>query len=409
MRAQGTNLSHVKTTLAAFTANAAGSDFAPGTGAGVCETCHTTTTYYNNTGTGAPHETGVCSTCHTHDTGFTPPVDAADTPHDGITDCTLCHDGDDYAAGATLDNVKCLACHDGGTATLVETHHTPADLNCTDCHNVMRAQGTNLSHVKTTLAAFTANAAGSDFAPGTGAGVCETCHTTTTYYNNTGTGAPHETTVCTTCHTHDAGFTSSGGSIPAPHDQQACNSCHILEPDYVTPVANSECQFCHDSSAPGSNGVGWGDCRTETGTTSILAGTSTRNVSLTTPLADTTKAFLLVDSAGPQATVYGRDHTVSGYIAGTNTLTFEREGTTGQAEVSYSVVECMYTEFSVQRGEIQLANGVDLNTQTLGTPLTDLARSMVIVNARTSVNADQHHQASVIGQLLSSRSNDPES
>jgi hypothetical protein len=157
---------------------------------------------------------------------------------------------------------------------------------------------------------------------------------------------------------------------------------------------------CHDASAPGSNGVGWGDCRTETGTTSILSGTSTRNVSLTTPLTDTTKAFLLVDSAGPQATVYGRDHTVSGYIAGTNTLTFEREGTTGQAEVSYAVVECMYTEFTVQRGEILLANGVDLNTQTLGTPI-DVTRSMVIVNARTNVAADEQHQASVIGQLLS--------
>jgi hypothetical protein len=263
----------------------------------------------------------------------------------------------------------------------------------------MRAQGTNLSHIKTTLAAFTANAAGSDFADNSGTKLCETCHTTTTYYNDSGTGAPHETTVCTTCHTHDAGFISSGGSIPAPHDQQSCASCHILEPDYVTPVANSECQFCHDSSAPGSNGVGWGDCRTETGTTNILAGTSSRNVSLTTPLADTAKAFLLVDSAGPQATEQGRDHTVSGYIAGTNTLTFEREGTTGQAEVSYALVECIWTELTVQRGEITLASGVDINTDTLATPV-DPTRTMVIVNARTNRAADEQHQAHVIGQLF---------
>ncbi|UCH80863.1 MAG: cytochrome c3 family protein, partial [Nitrospiraceae bacterium] len=203
---------------------------------------------------------------------------------------------------------------------------------------------------------------------------------------------------CRGCHTHDTGFAPSGGGIPAPHDVQDCNTCHTAEPDYATPVTNTACQSCHDSSAPGSNGVGWGDCRTETGTTTILSGTTTRNLSLTTPLADTTKAFLLVDSAGPQSTQDGRDHMVSGYISGANTLTFEREGTSGQAEVSYSLVECLYTEFSVQRGEITLANGVDLNTDTITT--IDPARSIVIVNARTNVAADEQYQAHVIGQLV---------
>ena len=185
---------------------------------------------------------------YTNDTGLTPPVDSADTPHDGITDCTLCHDGDDYVAGATLDNAKCLACHDGGTATLVETHHTPPDLNCTDCHNVMRAQGANLSHIKTTLAAFTANAAGSDFAPGTGAGICETCHTTTTYYNDSGTGTPHDTGVCTTCHTHDTGLTAPNDPADTPHDGITdCTLCHDGD-DYVAGATldNAKCLACHD-------------------------------------------------------------------------------------------------------------------------------------------------------------------
>ena len=120
-----------------------------------------------------------------------------------------------------------MGCHDGTPATLVETHHTPGELNCTDCHNVMRAQGTNLSHIKTTLAVFTANAAGSDFAPGTGAGICETCHTTTTYYNDSGTGAAHETGVCTTCHTHDTGFTPPNDPADTPHDGITdCTLCH---------------------------------------------------------------------------------------------------------------------------------------------------------------------------------------
>jgi hypothetical protein len=254
MRSQGANLSHVKTTLASFTANGAGSDFADYSGTKVCETCHTTTVYYNNNGTGAPHEIGVCTNCHTHDTGFMPIGDPPDPSHLFITDCTLCHDPGTYIPGATLDNAKCLACHDGLSATLVETHHTPGDLNCTDCHNVMRDQTPNIKAIKLTLAAFTANAAGSDFAPGTGAGICETCHTTTTYYNNTGTGAPHETWVCTTCHSHDIGFTLSCGGDPAdvPHSGitncEACHSGSCLSGDYVVnaQIPNSKCLACHD-------------------------------------------------------------------------------------------------------------------------------------------------------------------
>jgi hypothetical protein len=251
MRDQSPNIKHVKTSLAVFTANAAGTDFADGSGAKICETCHTTTAYYNNTGTGAPHETDVCTNCHTHDTGFGPPIIPPPGPHDVITDCTLCHDPGTYVIGATLDNNKCLACHDGATATLVETHHTPADLNCTDCHNVMRSQFPNLYSIKTTLAAFTANAAGTDFADNSGAKICETCHTTTAYYNNTGTGAPHDTGVCTTCHTHRAGFTYLCDLPDQPHDGNGCATDCTLCHDPGTYVAgatldNAKCLACHD-------------------------------------------------------------------------------------------------------------------------------------------------------------------
>ena len=41
-------------------------------GTGVCEVCHTTTRYYNNTGTGEPHYEFPCYTCHTHERGFLP-------------------------------------------------------------------------------------------------------------------------------------------------------------------------------------------------------------------------------------------------------------------------------------------------------------------------------------------------
>jgi len=262
MRAQGTNLRHVRTTLATFTANAAGSDFANGTGSGVCETCHTTTKYYNNTGTGAAHETGVCTTCHTHQAGMVPPTDYADAPHDVITDCSLCHDPGTYVIGATIANTKCLGCHDGSQATQVDTHHGDVGTsfpsmskNCIDCHNPMRTQGTNAFHVRTTLATFT----GSDFVHGAPNydGICETCHTLTQQYRNNASSPVTDHNVgstCTNCHTHNGAFLGVGGTPPPPHDTQACNTCHTGA-SYTDPIVDSACLSCHDETAPGSGNL----------------------------------------------------------------------------------------------------------------------------------------------------------
>jgi predicted CXXCH cytochrome family protein len=41
-------------------------------GTGVCEVCHTTTKFYNNTGTGEPHFPYSCYTCHPHARSFLP-------------------------------------------------------------------------------------------------------------------------------------------------------------------------------------------------------------------------------------------------------------------------------------------------------------------------------------------------
>ena len=138
--------------------------------------------------------TGVCTNCHTHGGGFVPPVDPADTPHNTITDCTECHDGDDYSAGAILDNNKCLVCHGpSGSAILVETHHTPGDLDCVECHNVMRPQS-NGKHIRSlinaTTVVFTGSGQASDFihqGPNYD-GICEVCHTSTTYNRNNSSG-----------------------------------------------------------------------------------------------------------------------------------------------------------------------------------------------------------------------------
>jgi hypothetical protein len=49
---------------------------------------------------------------------------------------------------------------------------------------------------------------------------------------------------------------------------------------------------------------------------------------------------MLMDTTGTAAVQNGADHMVSGDILDNNNLVFDREGTTGQVEVSYAVVEC---------------------------------------------------------------------
>ncbi|UCH80676.1 MAG: cytochrome c3 family protein, partial [Nitrospiraceae bacterium] len=118
-------------------------------------------------------------------------------------------------------------CHGpGGTAIEAAAHQPPLADNCTDCHNPMRDQTPNIKHVKTGLASFTGNTVWTNFVDGAGNGVCETCHTATTYYNNTGSGLPHETAVCTTCHEHVNGFAAQG----------TCISCHTNVPGGATYV-----------------------------------------------------------------------------------------------------------------------------------------------------------------------------
>ena len=168
-----------------------------GDGSGLCEVCHTATAHYQSDGSGTTHYANDCLSCHTHADGIVIPavLDLADTPHDGITTCDSCHDGlNDQVADATLDNAKCLACHGPGqSATLAAEHEAPLASDCTDCHNVMRAQS-NAKHIKGTIV----NAASKRIiyrhrpcrlhicSSVTEAGLCEVCHTATAHYQSDG-------------------------------------------------------------------------------------------------------------------------------------------------------------------------------------------------------------------------------
>ena len=158
MRAQS-NAKHIKGTVNGQSVSFTGTGpadytYAVGDGSGLCEVCHTSTAHYQSDGSGTAHYADNCLSCHTHDGGIVIPsgLDVADTPHDGITTCDSCHNGlTDQVADATLDNAKCLACHGPGqSATLAAEHQAPLGSDCTDCHNVMRAQS-NAKHIKGTV------------------------------------------------------------------------------------------------------------------------------------------------------------------------------------------------------------------------------------------------------------------
>ncbi|MFV1950830.1 MAG: C25 family cysteine peptidase [Nitrospinota bacterium] len=144
--------------------------------------------------------------------------------------------------------------------------------------------------------------------------------------------------------------------------------------------------------------IDWGTCRTDGGTTTIPASSNSSNITLSPAITDTSKAFLLVDSSGTSGVVAGDAHMVSGYIANSTTLTFQRGGSPAtDAQVSYSLVECFNNEFSVQQGEITIAASATSNTATITS--VDLTKSIVIVNSRTADTNWAEDEALVTGEL----------
>jgi len=110
-------------------------------------------------------------------------------------------------------NAMCLDCHNTGA------HMDTNCLTCHENHNYKNRHGIR-SEIKTPNSGIKAvvflNVTGANsFADGdtTYNGVCEVCHTTTSYYRNDGTGfvnhssgSSYKGKNCVTCHTHSSGF-----------------------------------------------------------------------------------------------------------------------------------------------------------------------------------------------------------
>lgn len=168
--------------------------------------------------------------------GSTPPLD----PIAVYGDCAFCHDP--IATSLTVNGghgslaIKCQVCHEqlldipgpghesvpqcATCHPAKETHHDPAagtPQQCQVCHtphgspnlflvntSILTPQDEEAPITFTNLTGKADDSFASVSDPGTG--VCEVCHTTTKFYNNTGTGEPHFGFPCYTCHPHDAGF-----------------------------------------------------------------------------------------------------------------------------------------------------------------------------------------------------------
>ncbi|MFH0980217.1 MAG: cytochrome c3 family protein [Planctomycetota bacterium] len=233
-----------------------------------CATCHN----QHNNDAGVPFlrvsNTGdaMCKECHaprdrgpgeggSHAVGFAYPSDVGEFPDassnglpplkDGKVECLTCHAVHDADSGGAYDGAGdgmllrgpndgtlCRSCH------TEHIGHTPGGSwqpTCNDCHDVHDPANLNLALVGATVynrtlgvdkpVVFTAETGPNSFADGEPPaidGICEVCHTATTYHRHDGTGAPHNASQdCTTCHPHDAGFMPMGG---------ACDSCHGAPP-----------------------------------------------------------------------------------------------------------------------------------------------------------------------------------
>lgn len=223
--------------------------------------------------------------------GAPQPAWAQNTVHD---DCDYCHNV--HGGGGFIpltdhnrDVDLCLSCHDDGApptyngetvpkgvAVHAGTDHAVADTtSCIDCHDhegeaagnlalIPRQLNSRYTGLKTVV--FTARTGTNSFADGntTYDGVCEVCHTQTTYHLSTGGGASHNAgQECVTCHAHDAGFQGAGGCTACHNTPQdngdgvpvggrravvgefARASHHVL----VTPadsIPDGDCTTCHD-------------------------------------------------------------------------------------------------------------------------------------------------------------------
>ena len=144
-----------------------------------------------------------------------------------------------------------------------------------------------------------------------------------------------------------------------------------------------------------TDGAAWS---VQSGGATIAAGSIFRDVTLTKPVADVSKAFLLMDSTGAEGAGNGGRHQATGHIVNESTLRFERGVGVGDCHISWYVIECQ--NCSVQRGEVSFE--ADSVVKTIPIGVVDLSRSVVILHSRLNNDSNAAHQGYFTGALENS-------
>ncbi len=232
------------------------------------------------------------------------PAGGASITYDGTTSslqpfCTACHDGTHPAPFSDANPAPDHAAfdpllHGGGR-------------DCAECHGNGHGS-TNLALINdqvetpnsgTKAVVFTSRTGANSFADGDANynGICEVCHTTTTFHRNDTSGAHGHNAGndCTACHTHDPAFQANAGDCLGCHNatqsgyrRQVVENAGDGGGDFVLPshhvsdgstnevVTNADCVVCHDQSQhmSYSDGVSVGLKDPGTGSGMVYDGTT---------------------------------------------------------------------------------------------------------------------------------------
>ena len=270
-----------------------------------CATCHN----QHNNSAGTPFlrvsntSDAMCKECHaprnrgpgqggSHAVGFTYPANTGEYPDastnglpplpGGRIECTTCHGvhGADSggAHAGTGDGMLLRGANDGTLCRTCHTEHighTPSDAwqpTCTDCHDVHDPANANLSLVAANVfnqtmgvnkpVVFTGETGPHSFAdgdPATVDGICEVCHTATTYHKQDGTGVAHNGGQnCTECHPHSGGFMPVGGACDSCHGAPPATGAHLMH--YGADVGQASYGGTANLSTPAGYAFGCGTC-----------------------------------------------------------------------------------------------------------------------------------------------------
>ena len=191
---------------------------------------------------------GVCQSCHAADSvGVT--VDT--TLRNSSIKIGSDHNGTKHDGAANNGGQFCWDCHDAhGDGNKFMIHDAVAKTS-----NVTTGAPT-----LTVATEFTESLTGADYTKATANGICQVCHTSTTYYSPTANGHHTEEGVaskCTICHAHSDGR-GFGGGVSGKHSGHlamgaACNDCHVAGSKGVpNPLTSTKCNTCHQDGKQGN-------------------------------------------------------------------------------------------------------------------------------------------------------------